>query len=196
MHFTVEAQRFAERYLTEGSIAIDATAGNGFDSLFLAERVGDSGIVYAIDIQENAIQTVRGKLERAGTIHRCRLLVDSHANLDTIVDSAHVGKIDVAMFNLGYLPFGDKTRRTQLGSTLIALGHVAKLIRPGGLISILAYRGHLGGTEETEGVSQWVDDRRAEYQVDRFHDPANAASPILFRLADQRGSNSVPIARA
>ena len=59
MHFTVEAQSIAKRYLTEGSIARDANCGNGFDTLFLAGQVGNAGIVYGVDIQARAIETSR-----------------------------------------------------------------------------------------------------------------------------------------
>ena len=183
MHFTVEAQSIAKRYLGEGAVAIDATAGNGFDTLFLAEQVGDSGFVYSVDIQKHAIEAVRHKLQHAGTIQRCRLTAGSHAQLNTIVDSAHQGAISVAMFNLGYLPFGDKTIVTQPESTIMALDQVAGLIRPGGLISILAYLGHSGGGAEALRVGRWVESNRDEFNVERHQDAGNANSPILWALS-------------
>ena len=183
MHFTVEAQSIAKRYLALGAIAIDATTGNGFDTLFLAEQVGESGFVYGVDIQKHAVEAVRHKLQLAGTIHRCRLTTCSHAQLDAIVDRAHQGAISVAMFNLGYLPFGDKNIVTQPESTIIALDQVASLIRPGGLISILAYIGHSGGKVEALRVGQWVETKRDEFDVERFQDVGNANSPILWAMS-------------
>lgn len=40
----------------EGDIVVDATMGNGHDTQFLAELVGENGHVYAFDIQESASQ--------------------------------------------------------------------------------------------------------------------------------------------
>jgi predicted methyltransferase len=182
MHFTIEAQRIATNYLSEGAIAIDATAGNGFDTLFLAETIGDAGLVYAVDIQENAIALVRTKLERAGISHRCRLRIDTHSNLNAIIDHSHRGLVSVAMFNLGYLPFGDKSIVTRSESTLSALEQVFSVIRSGGLISILAYRGHGGGSDEALGVENWIEQHAGDLKVQRFEDPNNAVSPILFAL--------------
>ncbi|MEI7458465.1 MAG: class I SAM-dependent methyltransferase [Pirellula sp.] len=180
MHFTVEAQSIAKRYLEAGAIAIDATTGNGFDTLFLAEQVGDSGLVYGVDIQTHAIEAVRQKLQHAGTSHRCRLTACSHAQLNAIVDKSHQGAISVAMFNLGYLPFGDKTIVTQPESTIMALDQVAGLIRPGGLISILAYLGHNGGKTEALQVGQWVETKKDQFDVERHQDAGNENSPILW----------------
>jgi len=183
MHFTVEAQSIAKRYLEAGAIAIDATTGNGFDTLFLAEQVGDSGLVYGVDIQTLAIEAVRQKLQHAGTSHRCRLTACSHAQLNAIVDKFHQGVISVAMFNLGYLPFGDKTIVTQPESTIMALDQVAGLIRPGGLISILAYLGHNGGKTEALHVGQWVETKKDQFDVERHQDAGNENSPILWALS-------------
>ena len=107
MHFTVEAQSIAKRYLTVGTIAIDATCGNGFDTMFLAGQVGSEGMVYGIDIQARAIETSRKKLHEANLLPQCRLVVGSHSHLTSIIEPAHVGRISVVMFNLGYLPLGD-----------------------------------------------------------------------------------------
>ena len=50
---------FAHRLLAQatpaGGTAIDATAGNGHDTLFLAQCVGANGRVYAFDIQPQAL---------------------------------------------------------------------------------------------------------------------------------------------
>jgi SAM-dependent methyltransferase len=174
MHFTVEAQNIACRYLTKGCIAIDATCGNGNDTLFLAEKVGEDGTVYGIDIQADAVDVARQKLADAG------LVISSHSNLRTIVDPAHIGLVSVIMFNLGYLPFGDKSLVTKPDSTLAALDQAVELVRPGGLISILAYPGHSGGLEESNDVMSWIENRRDAFAVERFQDIKNDKSPILW----------------
>ena len=182
MHFTVEAQKFAKRYLTPGSIAIDATCGNGFDTLFLAEQVGMTGVVYGVDIQERAIETVRAKLLEVGRLSQCRLVVGNHAHLNAMVDPAHAMAVSVVMFNLGYLPFGDKTIVTMPETTVNGLEQAFELVRPGGLISVLAYPGHAGGPEEAECVVGWIKERGQALKVEKFQDPNNAKSPILWLL--------------
>jgi ubiquinone/menaquinone biosynthesis C-methylase UbiE len=182
MHFTVEAQRMVAASLTLGDIAIDATAGNGFDTLFLAEHVGPTGVVYAIDIQPRAIETIREKLELKGWRERCRLQVGCHADLMSMLASEHVGLVSVAMFNLGYLPLGDKSIITTARSTLRALEQVHDVLRAGGVISILAYRGHSGGEEESRQVTDWIDSHATAYRISRWQDTENNLSPILWLL--------------
>lgn len=187
MHFTVEAQRMAAKYLFEGAIAIDATAGNGFDTLFLAEHVGESGTVYAIDIQQSAIDSICKKLLERGFSKRCKLICQSHAQLDEFLRNEHRGEVAVAMLNLGYLPLGDKNIITASESTLSALDRIHHvLLRPGGLLTVLAYPGHPGGRAELESVIQWVEDHRQGYQVDRFQDFNNPKSPVLWAMERTR----------
>ena len=184
MHFTVEAQKFAKKHLSLGSIAIDATCGNGFDTLFLAEHVGSSGVVYGIDIQVRAIESVRQKLSEQGTLPQCRLVHDSHSNLGSIVDTEHVGRVSVVMFNLGYLPFGDKAIVTTPKTTLVGLELASTLLDSGGLISVLAYPGHAGGLEESQCVGAWIDQHATSLEAVRFQDEGNANSPILWLLTN------------
>lgn len=182
MHFTVEAQKFAKKHLSLGSIAIDATCGNGFDTLFLAEHVGSSGVVYGIDIQVRAIECVRQKLSERRTLPQCRLFNDSHSNLGSIVDAEHVGRVSVVMFNLGYLPFSDKAIVTTAKSTLVGLEQASNLLESGGLISVLAYPGHPGGLEESQCVGEWIGEHAMSLEAVRFQDDGNANSPILWLL--------------
>jgi len=182
MHFTVEAQKIAARYLSEGGIAIDATCGNGFDTLFLAEQVGSTGIVYSVDLQSKAIETASRRLSAAGTLSRCRLVAVSHSELRTIIEPSHAGLVSVVMFNLGYLPFGDKSMVTKPESTLAALDQAIELVRSGGLISVLAYPGHAGGSEESQCVAEWVQQHDQALSVERFQDNCNCRSPILWVL--------------
>ena len=53
------AHRVAESVLREGDLAVDATAGNGHDTVFLAQAVGETGKVFAIDVQAAAIGSIR-----------------------------------------------------------------------------------------------------------------------------------------
>lgn len=182
MHFTVEAQRIANDYLTPGAIAVDATCGNGFDTLYLCERVGNAGLVYAIDLQAEAVARASHKLVESGYLSRCRLRVGSHADLKSMVAVEHVGKIAAIMFNLGYLPFGDKSIVTEATSTVTALEQALEVVRLGGLISVLAYLGHPGGQAEGTAVEHWIARHASRLEVKKFQDPNNASSPILWSL--------------
>lgn len=141
--------------LSLGEIAIDATAGNGHDTLFLATRVGPSGTVHAFDIQAQALEQTR---ERVAAAH-CRTPVflhhRSHADMLSTLPASARGQVAAITFNLGYLPGADHSTTTQTDSTLAALRQSLTLLRPGGVLSVLAYRGHAGGREEAEAVAAW-----------------------------------------
>jgi predicted methyltransferase len=189
MHFTVEAQNIAKRFLYEGAVAIDATVGNGFDTLFLAQWIGSQGVVYGVDIQADAIQATHHRLEKEGMLGRTRLTIQSHSELMEVVDPAHVGEVAVVMFNLGYLPFGNKSIVTTASTTLAALCQAKEMLRPGGLLSILAYPGHLGGSEETQQITAWVHGNSESFDVERFQDSGNTNSPILWALTKNQNRN-------
>jgi len=186
MHFTVEAQKMAIEYLTDGAIAIDATVGNGFDTIFLAQNVGEAGLVYGVDIQSMAIESAKQKLQQADLLHRTQLAVMSHANLLDLLPTKDHGQVSVAMFNLGYLPFGDKSIVTTAASTRQALDHTFRLLRLGGLLSVLAYPGHAGGAEESTMIAQWFDDHHSYFEAKRFQDSQNTNSPILWSMSKCR----------
>lgn len=139
-----------------GDAALDATVGNGHDTLFLAETVGDSGRVYGFDIQPEAIQITRRRLEKANLKKRVILFTDSHHRMEKLLPFEMHGRIRGVMFNLGYLPHGDHTIITRPETTVPALDAAARLLAPGGMISIVLYTGHPGGPEEAEAVIQWA----------------------------------------
>ena len=141
-----------EGYLSEGQTAIDATAGNGCDTLYLARKVGRQGKVYAFDIQAQALEKTKKLLQQADCLEQVRLIRDSHEKIDFYVkEPAHV-----IVYNLGYLPGGDKTVITSPDSTLNSLKKALDLLAPGGLISIIAYPAHPGGAEELSGVEEYL----------------------------------------
>ena len=136
--------------LRPGATAIDATAGNGHDTAFLAQLVGPQGRVIAFDIQAQAIAATRDRLESLGMLDRVSLRQESHEAIAT------VGAFDVAMFNLGYCPGGDKAIVTLSGSTERALEAATAGLSPGGLITVVCYPGHPGGREEADAVVAWT----------------------------------------
>ena len=97
--------------------------------------------------------------------------------------SVHAGFVSVVMFNLGYLPLGNKSIVTRPETTLAALEQASEMVRPGGLITVLAYPGHTGGLEEANCVANWVGRCEISFQGEKFQDLSNANSPVLWALA-------------
>lgn len=153
---------FAHQLVSErvrpGDTAIDATAGNGNDTLLLAQWVGDGGVVYSFDIQAEALNHTRERLS-AGlpeALGRVRLIERSHAELLEAIPSELHGSVAAVMFNLGYLPGGDHAVVTRPDSTLPALEAALALLRAGGIVTAIVYSGHPGGLDEAHAVERWA----------------------------------------
>lgn len=143
-------------FLHEGDQVLDATAGNGHDTLLLARCVGDAGRVWALDIQPAALSNTRQRLEAAGLAHRAELIQADHAQLADSLPSALRGRLAAAVFNLGYLPGADHAVITRSTSTLAALDQIQDWLAVNGLLVVTVYPGHPGGAEEADAVSGWV----------------------------------------
>lgn len=142
--------------LSPGGVALDATAGNGHDTLALARGVQPNGRVFAFDIQQTALDATSRRLDAAGLIDTITLLEASHDTMaDSLPSDVH-GTVDAIMFNLGYLPGSDKTVITRPATTVPALHQALTLLRPGGVLTVVVYRGHDGGAEEARAVTEWA----------------------------------------
>ena len=138
-----------QQVVSAGDSAIDATAGNGHDTLFLAQLTGPAGKVFAFDIQKEAIDATR---KRVAEFPNVELFHASHAEI-----SVHVHEpISAAVFNLGYLPKGDHSIITKSDSTLQAIQQSLELLKENGLVLIVIYSGHEGGSEERDAVMDFV----------------------------------------
>lgn len=134
-----------------GDRVVDATCGNGNDTLLLARLVGETGRVWAFDIQEEALRGTAQLLDEAGCRQQVELCAMGHERLaERVADP-----LKAVVFNLGYLPGGDKGCVTQPATTLAALEAACQLIVPGGCILVALYPGHLGGAEECAAVEEW-----------------------------------------
>jgi tRNA1(Val) A37 N6-methylase TrmN6 len=154
------AHQLAAKRLRRKSKTIDATAGNGHDTLFLAQKVGPDGKVYAFDLQEAAIASTRERMEKEDCAKQVSLHHASHTDMHAHIPESAQGKIKVVMFNLGYLPGSDKSITTQWPQTLQAVKVALSLISEDGLVTIVAYPGHPAGAEEANALSnfaQWLD---------------------------------------
>ena len=139
--------------IKEGSIAIDATMGNGSDTLFLADLIGSTGKIFSFDIQCIALENTKKKIDDNNmNDYDIKLINDSHENITSYVTES----IDVAMFNLGYLPKGDHSIITNPDSTIKGILSALTLLKKGGIISIVIYYGHYGGKKEKEEVLNFL----------------------------------------
>lgn len=143
------AHAFLKRYVKEGMTAIDATAGNGGDTLFLCSLVGKSGHVLAFDIQKQAVENTNRRLEENGCGAIGRAVLDSHANLAHYAQS---GTVDAVMFNLGYLPGGDHGIFTEKETSIPAITTALSLLKKGGVMTVCVYSGGMQGTAERDAV--------------------------------------------
>lgn len=150
---TALAHRLLRDVIRSGDRVIDATAGNGHDTVFLAECAGESGKVLAFDIQAAAIDAARAKVGHAGYGPRVEFHHCCHSEMESF---AGAGTIAVVMFNLGYLPGRDHALTTQSAATLRALGSAAAVLGPGGILSVVCYPGHEAGRDESAAVETWM----------------------------------------
>ena len=150
------AQDRVAEVLRDGSLAVDATVGNGHDTLFLARQVGPSGRVWGFDVQADTLARVQAQLEQCDLAGRVQLLHTGHEHLATALPDDALGRLAAVMFNLGYLPGGDKQLTTRPDTTLQALAASVANLRPGGLLSVVVYRGHAGGQQEADAVADWL----------------------------------------
>lgn len=148
-----------QNLLQLGDIALDCTVGNGHDTLFLADLVGQSGRVEGFDVQEQALQNAARLLGARPNVH---LHLTGHENLEQVLGSELQGRIQAAMFNLGYLPGSDKDIVTCPQTTLACLEALQTWLAPGGGISVHIYMGHGGGEVEGEAVLAFA--RRLNWQ--------------------------------
>lgn len=162
-------------HLRAGALAIDATAGNGHDTLFLAERVGPAGRVLAFDIQDAAINVAKARIKDAGFSERVEWHCESHARL---AQHAAAGSISVVMFNLGYLPGEDHQVTTRTEETLLGLAAAEQVLGKGGALSVVCYPGHEQGAMESDAVTVWMETltqrgwKLARYQMVGTRNPA------------------------
>jgi|SRR5215471_691852 len=180
---TAAASSWIEAVLFDGALAVDATVGNGYDTLFLAHRVGPKGTVLGFDVQKAALAGAREMLKFVGSMGRVSLIHDSHSHLENYLPQGAL--VHGAMFNLGYLPRGNRELITRPDTTIAALEALSRHFAPNGRITVLAYRGHQGGILEYEEVRKFLEGLPdTEWSVEEFAGGGDSpTAPRLFRIA-------------
>jgi len=150
------ARLLLEKAVSTGDYAVDATAGNGHDTLFLTKLVGEEGHVFSFDIQEQAINETKKRLQANDTDHLATLFLNSHDQLKELLPAECHGKVTGAVFNLGYLPGGDKQVVTMSHSTIAAIEQLLDIMAVEGIIVIVVYHGHPEGAIEKNELMKYV----------------------------------------
>lgn len=180
MRLTQRVHELLERRLRPGDVAIDATVGNGHDTVALARLVGPTGHVHGFDVQRSAIDATTRRIAESGYTARVTLHLASHETMSSTLSNEGITLVNAVVFNLGYLPGSDKRVMTHASSTTGALDQAVRLIAPDGLVCVMAYRGHAEGQAEFERIEAWAGtlENDPHWQVERAYAPNNG--PVLF----------------
>lgn len=144
--------RFLQDYITEQDCCVDATAGNGSDTEFLCRMAGPGGKVYAFDIQAEALEHTRIRLEQAGLLDRAVLIRDGHEHMQEYVTEP----VSAVVFNFGYLPGGDHRIATRPETSVQAVRQGLTLLKPGGIMSLCVYSGGDTGYGERDALLRFL----------------------------------------
>ncbi len=136
-----------------GDICIDATAGRGNDTLFLAKLVGETGHVTAFDIQQDAVDSTKELLAANGMSDRADVLLKSHSEMDEVAEENTVSCIT---FNFGWLPRGDHNVFTNKSTSIPAIEKGLKLLKSGGVMTLIIYYGRETGFEERDALLEYL----------------------------------------
>ena len=146
-------RRVLQERVQEGDICIDATAGRGFDTLYLSQLVGDSGHVTAFDIQKEAVESTKALLAENGVAHRADVLLKSHSEMDELFEE---GSVSCITFNFGWLPRGDHNIFTNKSTSIPAIEKGLRLLKSGGIMTLIIYYGRETGFEERDAILEYL----------------------------------------
>lgn len=150
------AHVLAERALDAGDVAVDATVGNGHDTLALVRAVGSRGRVVGFDVQAEAIEQTRSRLASEDVEAEVDLVQTGHEEMESHLARDLMGAVGAVTFNLGYLPGSASDLTTTPETTIPGLNAALRLLRPGGVTTVVVYTGHEGGETEAEAVDDWA----------------------------------------
>lgn len=172
---------FIKDHVEEGDCCIDATAGNGNDTLLLCELVGEKGKVFAFDIQEEAVANTKKRLEDHQVDKRAEVLLESHTNMGKYAKEDSVSCI---VFNFGYLPGGDHELATKKDTSIQAIHEGLRLLKKGGMMSLCIYSGGDSGFEEKNAILEALKQLdRKKYLVivsEYYNRPNNPPMPVMI----------------
>ena len=153
---------FISEHVKEGDLCIDATMGNGNDTLLLSRLCGKKGHVLAFDIQEIALANTRERLEKENAPHNYELFLDSHVNMGKYAEPVSVSCIV---------------------SSIQALTVSLSLLKKGGILMLCIYSGGDSGFEERDALLEWLkvlDSRKfLVIKTEYYNRPNHPPMPVL-----------------
>ncbi|TFB13804.1 16S rRNA (cytosine(1402)-N(4))-methyltransferase [Filobacillus milosensis] len=141
--------------ISEGDTVVDATLGNGHDSLFLSQLVGERGRVFSFDIQQEALDQ-SALLFQEHNVNNVDMVLKGHEFASDVLREKDISSIEGVIFNLGYLPGSDKQIATSSSTTIKAINQLFPLLEPQRYIVIVVYPGHSEGQAEKEELMQFL----------------------------------------
>lgn len=183
MQLTNIAQIWLKEHIQIGDSVVDATLGNGFDALFLAQSIGETGTIYGFDVQQEAINSTTQLLQH----EPCQRMffLQGHEHMMTNIPQEKHGHIQAIMFNLGWLPKSDKSVITHAETTILALEQSLQLLAPSGRITIMLYPGHAGGDTEAAQVITWLNTKHLHtisFKLNQIDVHQRPKAPILLQI--------------
>lgn len=178
-------------FVRPGDTLVDATCGNGRDTLFLARLPGPEGLVYAIDIQAEALEETKRRMESVSEkLAPVRYIQGDHRYLDQYVDHSP----SVILFNLGYLPGGDHQITTVAESTLEAINKSIALLKKGGLLLTTLYPGHSEGRREANAIEEFLSSLSSKdfrlLKIAYHENRETSISPYILALEKRKEGNT------
>lgn len=174
------AQEMIEQAMFDGARVVDATMGNGHDTQWLCELVGESGRVYAFDVQPEAVRRTEERLTEADLISRTRLFCAGHERMAELVPEP----VDAAVFNLGWLPGAEHGVTTRVETTIQAVNAALTVLKEDGIMTVCIYPGHEEGARELDALLDWaqgLDSARYSAMVRRYVNQSSCP-PVLFAI--------------
>lgn len=170
---------FVKRHVKSGDFCIDATAGRGNDTVFLAQLVGKDGKVLAFDIQPQAVEDTKCLLKEKGLT--ADVILDSHSNLKEYAENETV---DCIVFNFGYLPGGDHKLATKSDTSITAIEQGLLLLKKNGIMSLCIYSGGDSGFEERDALLSYLKEIDPKKYIviknDYYNRPNNPPIPVFI----------------
>ena len=172
------AKEMIDSAIFPGARVIDATMGNGYDTLWLCNAVGENGRVYAFDIQQEAVDRTAKRLSDAQCRDRAKLYCLGHQHMAEVVDEL----ADAIVFNLGWLPGAEHGVTTRVETTLQAVEAALSLLKEEAVMTICVYPGHEEGTRELHALLDWaskLDHKRFDVMLKCFLNQPNDPPQLI-----------------
>ena len=179
-------KEYLSKVIKKGDTVVDATCGNGYDTLFLRQKVGNEGKVYGFDIQQVALSNTLNLLKENGVSEGVILTLDSHSEMNKYINE----KIKAVVFNLGYLPKGNHSIMTTPETTIVAIEKALELLDDDGIIAVIIYHGGDSGFHERDELIKYferLNNKKFSVLMHNFINQVNY--PPILVVIEKRNKN-------